>query len=67
MDVNKKVSKKIREVRLKSGLSQGFLGLRCGWSQQHQSQIEADRCQISVQQVYDLAKALKVAVQELLP
>ncbi|NLB88087.1 MAG: helix-turn-helix transcriptional regulator [Syntrophomonadaceae bacterium] len=56
---------RIKEYREKSGLSQGELAKRCNVSRQTINAVENNKYDPSLQLAFDIAKTLKVPIEEL--
>ncbi|MDQ0157969.1 helix-turn-helix transcriptional regulator [Robertmurraya andreesenii] len=56
---------RIKEYREKSGLSQGKLAEKCNVSRQTINAIENNKYDPSLQLAFDIAKTLKVTMEEL--
>ncbi|KIL74755.1 helix-turn-helix transcriptional regulator [Bacillus badius] len=56
---------KIKEYREKSGLSQGKLAEKCNVSRQTINAIENNKYDPSLQLAFDIARTLKVTMEEL--
>lgn len=57
--------KKLREIRREKGISQEELGFRAGLHRTYIGSIERGEQSVSVDNVYKLAKALKVKAKDL--
>lgn len=57
--------KKLRAIRKKQGISQEELGFRAGIHRTYVGAIERGEQNVSIENVYKLAKALKVSEKEL--
>jgi transcriptional regulator with XRE-family HTH domain len=57
--------KKLRSIRKKVGISQEELGFRAGIHRTYVGAIERGEQNVSIENVYKLAKALKVSEKEL--
>ena len=60
-----KFGNRIRDLRLRSNMSQEHLGLEAGFSGSFVGMIERAKKDISLSKVYKLAKALGVNIKEL--
>ena len=65
-DISKQFGKKVREVRLKQGLSQGDVSRRLNLHRSYVSGIERGVRNPSLKVVQKIAKALEVKVSDLL-
>ena len=61
----KELSKRLRELRKRAGLSQEELGFRAGLHRTYIGSIERAEQNVSVDNIHKLAKALKVPAEEL--
>lgn len=61
----KRLAKKIRELRKKTGMSQEELGFVAGLHRTYIGSIERAEQNVSVDNIHKLAKALKVHVNQL--
>ncbi|HUW22395.1 MAG TPA: helix-turn-helix transcriptional regulator [Candidatus Bathyarchaeia archaeon] len=62
---DKKLAKRIREVRKERGLSQEELSLRLGHNVSYIAYVETNRSGVSLPTLYKIAKILKVKVRDL--
>ena len=60
-----KLGYRIRELRVKIGLSQEELGFRAGLHRTYIGSIERGEQNVSIDNIHKLAKALKVSLSEL--
>jgi transcriptional regulator with XRE-family HTH domain len=65
-DDYKRTVRRIREARVKGGISQAELAEKLGTTQSHISKIEHGQSRIDVAQLKELARALNINVQDLL-
>jgi transcriptional regulator with XRE-family HTH domain len=61
------MGEKIRRQRVIKGFSQESVAFELGISQNAYSKIERNETEVSVKRIYQIAKALNVPVQSLLP
>lgn len=61
----KQFGKRLRELRLKTGLSQEELGFRSGLHRTYIGAIERAEQNVSIDNIHKLAKALKLSLAEL--
>ena len=66
-DLYKKFGKRLREVRNKKGVSQEALAHLAGLHRTYVSSVERGERNITILNIYRLAKALQVKPAELLP
>lgn len=64
-EINKLFGKKLRLLRMSKGLSQEELGLRSGIHRTYIGQIERAEKNVTIQNVYKLAKTLELDIREL--
>lgn len=64
-NIQKKLGKKIKELRNKRGISQEKLAFVCGLHRTYISDIERGTRNISIKNIGKIAKALKVKVSDL--
>jgi len=62
-----KVAGKIRRARARSKVSVGELAAKSGMSRSNLNMIELGQQRISIHHLFEVAKALKVPVRDLLP
>jgi transcriptional regulator with XRE-family HTH domain len=66
MDIVKKFGQKVKEIRLSKKMSQGGLAKKLGVDPSYISQIERGIGNMSLKRIEKLAKALGVAIEELI-
>lgn len=66
-DLYEKFGKRLREVRTKKGVSQEALAHKAGLHRTYVSSVERGERNITILNIYRLAKALQVKPAELLP
>jgi len=64
-DVSKRFGSKVRQVRMKVGISQEELAFRCGLDRTYISGIERGTRNPSLKNIEKIAKALKISPSEL--
>lgn len=64
-EINKLFGKKLRLLRMSKGLSQEELGLQSGIHRTYIGQIERAEKNVTIQNVYKLAKTLELDIREL--
>lgn len=64
-EINKLFGKKLRLLRMSKGLSQEELGLQSGIHRTYIGQIERAEKNITIQNVYRIAKTLELDIREL--
>lgn len=62
----KKLGERIREIRKEKGLSQTELAHKCGKDSQSLERVENGKTNPSAYYLYEVAKALKVPIKDLL-
>lgn len=65
-DIKQKLGKRIKELRVKEGYSQEEFASRCGLHRTYISDIERGERNVSVENIEKIARALKIAPDELL-
>lgn len=60
-----KVSKNIRAARIRAGLRQIDIEEKIGLNYRHYQDIEAGKCNLSLQTLYRLARLFKVEIKDL--
>jgi len=65
-DVQKKLGKRIAELRKKGGFSQEGFAHECGFHRSYMGAVERGEKNITIQMVNRVAKALKMSLSELL-
>lgn len=66
-DLYKEVGTRVRRARVRAGLSQTDLGSSTGLTRTSIVNVESGRQRVPLHRLYDIAKVLQVAPQELLP
>ena len=64
-DVQKKLGKKIAELRKKRGFSQESFAHECGFHRSYMGALERGEKNVTIQMVERVAKALKISLAEL--
>ncbi len=64
-DVQKKLGKKIAELRKKRGFSQEGFAHECGFHRSYMGALERGEKNVTIQMVERVAKALKISLAEL--
>jgi len=64
-DVQKKLGKKIAELRKKRGFSQEDFAHECGFHRSYMGALERGEKNVTIQMVERVAKALKISLAEL--
>lgn len=59
------VGKKIKESRVKKGLSQQELAYQCNFEKSNVSRIEAGKTNVTLKTLYLISKALSVSIKQL--
>jgi len=65
VDIQKRVGKNIREMRLAAGFTQDVFAERAGLNRAHMGEIERGECNVTIQTLKIVADALKVKVVDL--
>ena len=58
--------RRVRTLRSAKGVSQERLGLECGLSQTYISEVEAGKRNISLENIYGIARAFDITLTELM-
>lgn len=66
-DVLKRFGQRVRELRLKAGLSQEAFADKCGLDRTYVGGIERGERNLSLKNIYRIADALDVSPKELFP
>lgn len=64
-EVQKKLGKRIAELRRKHGFSQEGFAHECGFHRSYMGAVERGEKNITIQQLIKIAKALKISLSEL--
>jgi transcriptional regulator with XRE-family HTH domain len=65
-DVTQRFGRRVRELRVKTGLSQEEFAARCGLDRTYMSGIERGKRNVSLRNIDAIARALDVSLSELL-
>jgi transcriptional regulator with XRE-family HTH domain len=59
------VGKKIKELRVKKGMSQQELAYQCNFEKSNISRIESGKTNVTLKTLYLISKALSISIKEL--
>ena len=62
-----KIGKLIRNKRIELNMTQEFLALQCSIDRSYMGRIERGEVNLTVEELYEIAKILKIHPQHLLP
>lgn len=66
IDYNQRVSSRIKELRIRKNISQSYIAQSLGLTVSAYNRIENNKTQLTIHNLYQIATALKVGIEELL-